>query len=85
MCGTSWRYTLSNNYHTYRLQHAIIVMITLYHAGCPRIVRSDYGTENASLSGIQIAFRYQHRDSLRATKSFIYGPSRSNIVNHDIV
>ena len=54
-------------------------------SGCPRIVRSDYGTENASLSGIQIAFRYHHCDSLRDTKSFIYGPSRSNIVHHDIV
>ena len=45
------------------------------------IVSSDYGTENASLSGIQIAFRYYHRDSLRVTKSFMYGPSKSNIVS----
>ena len=56
-----------------------IIMYTC--TGCPTIVRSDYGTENASLSGIQIAFRYHHRDSLRATKSFMYGPSKSNIVS----
>ena len=59
-----------------------IIMYTC--TGCPTIVRSDYGTENASLSGIQIAFRYHYRDSLRATKSFMYGPSNSNIVSYCI-
>ena len=49
--------------------------------GCPSIVRSDYGTENASLSGIQIAFGYRHHGSLRATKRFMYGTSKSNIVS----
>ncbi len=52
-----------------------------YYIGYPTIVRSDYGTENASLSAIQIAFRYSHHDYFRATKSFMYGPSTSNIVS----
>ena len=45
------------------------------------MLRSDYGTENASLASIQIAFRYYHDDGLAREKSFVYGPSKSNIVS----
>lgn len=48
-------------------------------AVCPAMLRSDYGTENASLASIQIAFRYYHDDGLAREKSFVYGPSKSNI------
>ena len=58
------------------------VWITLYiiHAGCPTVVRCDYGTENSNLATCQIAFRINHNDSM-ADKCFMYGPSKSNIVS----
>lgn len=48
--------------------------------GCPAILRSDYGTENSILAAIQIALRYEHGDSLAKERSFIYGPSKNNVV-----
>jgi hypothetical protein len=43
------------------------------------VVRCDYGTENTSLATTQIAFRMHHNDSMSGEKSFVYGPSKSNI------
>ncbi len=40
--------------------------------GCPAILRSDYGTENATLATIHVTFRLQHVDSLAGEKSFIH-------------
>ena len=51
------------------------------HVGCPYVLRSDYGTENCRLAAIQIAFRYNHDDSMARERSFLYGPSTSNIVS----
>ena len=65
-------------------------MIVMIHAildtiiGCPLILRSDYGTENCSLAAVHIAFRYYHDDSLAGQKSFMYGPSKANVVSHAI-
>ena len=50
------------------------------NVACPSILRSDYGTENCNLAAIQIAFRYYDDDSMAKEKSFIYGPSKHNIV-----
>ncbi len=44
------------------------------------ILRSDHGTENVAVGAIQIAFRLHHTDSFAKEKSFLYGPSTSNIV-----
>jgi hypothetical protein len=52
----------------------------LFIAGCPAILRSDYGTENSHIASVQIALRYFHEDSLARSKSFIYGPSKFNVV-----
>ena len=49
--------------------------------GCPAVLRCDYGTENTSLGTAQIAFRMNHTDSMAREKSFVYGPSKSNIVS----
>ena len=49
-------------------------------SGCPAIVRSDYGTENCYLASIQVGFRLAHDDTLRGERSFIYGPSKHNVV-----
>ena len=50
------------------------------HTACPYILRSDYGTENASLAAIQMAFRFNDNDEMAGEKSFMYGPSKSNII-----
>ena len=55
--------------------------MTINSVGCPAILRCDYGTENTSLATVQIGFRLQHNDSLAGPKSFLYGPSKSNIVS----
>ena len=52
----------------------------VHYIGCPAVVRGDYGTENSTLAAIHIAFRYYHSDGMAGEKSFIYGPSKSNIV-----
>lgn len=52
---------------------------------CPSILRSDYGTENCALAAIHIAFRYNHYDAMAREKSFMYGPSTSNIVGQNII
>ena len=43
-------------------------------------MRVDKGTENASLATIHIGFRLDHMDEFAGEKSFIYGPSKHNIV-----
>jgi hypothetical protein len=49
-------------------------------AGCPAILRADHGTEDVGVASVQIALRYFHQDALGKEKSFIYGPSKFNIV-----
>ena len=53
----------------------------ILYLGCPSVIRCDYGTENVSIASIQIAFRFYHTDSRAREKSFIYGPSKANIVS----
>ena len=60
--------------------YAIINEINYYNiVGCPAIIRCDYGTENASVATCQLAFR--GGDSA----SFVYGPSKYNIVRYYIL
>lgn len=46
--------------------------------GCPRIVRSDCGTENVLLAAIQCYFRNNGSDEFAAAKAHQYGSSPSN-------
>ena len=55
--------------------------VVFLHAGCPSVVRCDYGTENISIASTQIAFRLYHMDNRAGEHSFIYGPSKANIVS----
>ena len=48
--------------------------------GCPRILRSDLGTENSLVSVMQPILRHYHTDSLAGPKSFLYGRSVNNQV-----
>ena len=47
---------------------------------CPKILRVDKGPENVSLAGAHISLRLQHSDEFSGENSFIYGPSKHNIV-----
>ena len=53
-----------------------------YGLGCPTVLRCDYGTENTSLATTQIAFQLHHTDAMAGEKSFVYGPSESNIISY---
>ena len=46
--------------------------------GCPRIVRTDMGTENSSIRDMQRYFRRNDTDAHGGERSFIYGKSTSN-------
>ncbi|XP_020901510.1 uncharacterized protein LOC110240064 [Exaiptasia diaphana] len=46
--------------------------------GVPRIARTDAGTENVTICGIQRFFRANCTDSFNGEKSFMYGASVSN-------
>lgn len=63
--------------------HVYIIISNLhnYGVGCPAMLRCDYGMENVSLATAQIGFRLHHNDSLAGERSFMYGPSKSNIVS----
>lgn len=49
------------------------------YLGCPKVVRADYGTENASVAKIHLAFRMNHTSD--PAKNFFYGPSTANTVS----
>jgi len=46
--------------------------------GTARRVRSDLGSENLNIAGIQRFFRESHTDSFGGEKSFVFGKSTSN-------
>ena len=56
------------------------IIIQTTHAACPYILRSGYGTENNKLAAIQMVFRFNDEDEMAGEKSFMYGPSKSNVV-----
>ena len=48
--------------------------------GCPRVLRTDAGTENCILAMIQPMLRHKHIDCFAQEKSHMYGRSTSNQV-----
>lgn len=46
--------------------------------GCPQVVRSDCGTENVLIAGMQSYFRANGNDEFAGTKAHQYGSSPSN-------
>jgi len=46
--------------------------------GCPRLVRSDCGTENGTIAGMQCYFRQDGCDDFAGTKAHQYGSSPAN-------
>ena len=50
--------------------------------GCPSIIRSDHGTENTILASTHMALRHYHNDEFSGEKSFRYGASTTNTVEH---
>lgn len=48
--------------------------------GCPTLLRTDRGTENANVAFLQPFLRRDGEDSFAGEKSFMYGRSTSNQV-----
>ena len=60
-----------------------MILITVFFVrltGCPRLLRTDMGTENSSIAVIQPILRHHHYDSLSKSNSHRYGKSTSNQV-----
>ena len=53
--------------------------VVCYIGGCPRLLRSDRGTENARISFLQPFLRRHGQDSLAGENSYRYGKS---VYNH---
>ena len=53
----------------------------IFNPGAPRIVRTDCGTENTVVAGLQRFFRSEADDDFSGDKSFLYGKSSANQVN----
>lgn len=52
----------------------------MIHVGCPRILRTDRGTENTHIAFIQPTFRHSDPDDFAGMNSHWYGRSTSNQV-----
>ena len=63
------------------LLYIIISWDDFKHAGCPRTLRADRGTENSIIAFLQPSFRHFHLDSMSGAKSFLYGRSTTNQVH----
>lgn len=50
------------------------------NAGCPALIRIDYGTENEPIGTTHIMFQLQHSDVLSGANSIHYGKSSANVV-----
>ena len=51
------------------------------HIGCPRLLRTDCGTENSILAYVQPFLRRSHTDSRSGVNSFCYVKSTANQVS----
>ena len=85
---------LPSNCHNEKLWYIVLLLykpgvlyITLkslhFHitcSGCPRVLRTDAGTENCILAMIQPMLRHKHIDCFAQEKSHMYGRSTSNQV-----
>ena len=81
ICGYSWRIlwlevVKSNN--DLRVPAKLYLDTVQSLKGCPRIVRSDCGTENVTLAAIQCSLRATHQDEYAAEKAHRYGSSPAN-------
>lgn len=60
--------------------HALLNVVINNTLGCPRVLRSDLGTENSNVAFIQPLLRNEHSDRLSGINSHCYGKSTSNQV-----
>ena len=54
----------------------------MMYTGCPRLLRTDLGTENSMIAIMQPMLRHNSSDSLSGANSHRYGTSTSNQVRH---
>ena len=61
------------------LDYIVIYIATCNNLlGCPRVLRTDLGTENSNIAFLQPILRHYHGDSLSGNNSHHYGKSTSN-------
>ena len=58
----------------------ISIYLSDLHTGCPKILRTDPGTENSIVAIIQPALRHSGSDNFAGSNSHRYGKSPSNQV-----
>ena len=77
----------SNNNQALEVTHNTIQVLKFccwwvhVHSGCPRILRTDYGTENSCFAFLQPLLRHQHNDDFSGNHCHRYGKSTSNQVH----
>ena len=62
------------------MSHTLLIMPYQNTIGCPRVLRTDRGTENTHIAFIQPTFRHCDPDDLAGINSHRYGRSTSNQV-----
>jgi hypothetical protein len=68
--------TLGGTYYSIKKHHSFKP-----HLGCPRVLRTDLGTENAVIAYLQPTLRHFHADSLSGINSHHYGKSTADQVH----
>ena len=68
-------------YHSYT-RDTLIIQCSGFIAGCPQILRTDMGTENATIAVVQPVLRHSGDDSFTVAASHHYGKSTANQVWH---
>ena len=58
---------------------ALVQYVVFACIGVPKFLRSDYGTENCIVASLHIAFHLKNSSGLKE-QSYIYGPSKRNVV-----
>ena len=55
-----------------------VLLIKILYIGVPKILRSDYGTENSWIAALHIAFHLQNQSDI-GERCYIYGQSKRNV------
>lgn len=74
-------YVIICDNHSYT-RDTLIIQCSDFIAGCPQILRTDMGTENATIAVVQPVLRHSGDDSFAGGASHRYGKSTANQVWH---
>ena len=69
-------------YNLWHYRDTLIIQCSDFIAGCSQILRTDMGTENATIAVVQPVLRHSGDDSFTGGASHRYGKSTANQVWH---